>query len=121
DLALRHATGFSMEARIFLCNRPTQGGGLKRQIDRVLNAMEDKSCFMLRASDFPPNKKNQTAQAFRRFREKGGRSLLVPIPDWERMMMVREFHAQHRQDPGFSDWFQRARLLSEVLSLAHLL
>jgi hypothetical protein len=121
DLTLRHASGFSTESRIFLCNRPTQGGGLKRQIDRVLNAMEDKSCFMLRASDFPPNKKNQTAQAFRRFREKGGRSLLVPIPDWERMMMVREFHAQHRQDPGFSDWFQRAKLLAEVLSLVHLL
>ncbi len=121
DLTLRHAAGFSTESRIFLCNRPTQGGGLKRQIDRVLNAMEDKSCFMLRASDFPPNKKNQTAQAFRRFREKGGRSLLVPIPDWERMMMVREFYAQHRQDPGFSDWFQRAKLLSEVLSLVHLL
>ena len=67
---------------------------------------------MLRASDFPPNKKNQTAQAFRKFREKGGRSLLVPIPDWERMMMVREFHAQHRHDPGFADWFQRAKLLS---------
>ena len=109
------------EARIFLCNRPTQGGGLKRQIDRVLNAMGDKACFMLRASDFPPNKKNQTAQAFRKFRENGGRSLLVPIPDWERMMMVREFHAQHRHDPGFADWFQRAKLLSEVLSLVHLL
>ena len=121
ELTLRHAAGFSTEARIFLCNRPTQGGGLKRQIDRVLNAMGDKSCYMLRASDFPPNKKNQTAQAFRKFREKGGRSLLVPIPDWERMMMVREFHAQHRQDPGFADWFQRAKLLSEVLSFVHLL
>lgn len=121
DLTLRHAAGFTTESRIFLCNRPTQGGGLKRQIDRVLNAMADKSCFMLRASDFPPNKKNQTAQAFRKFRELGGRSLLVPIPDWERMMMVREFHAQHRQDPGFGDWFQRAKLLSEVLSLVHLL
>ena len=83
--------------------------------------MADKSCFMLRASDFPPNKKNQTAQAFRKFREKGGRSILVPIPDWERMMMVREFHAQHRHDPSFADWFQRARLLSAIPSLAQLL
>ena len=111
-LCLRHRAGFSTEVRIFLCNRPTQGGGLKRQIDRVLSAMGDKSCFMLRASDFPPNKKNQTAQAFRKFRENGGRSLLVPIPDWERMMMAREFHAQHRQDPGFGGWFQRAKLLA---------
>ncbi len=121
DLTLRHETGFAAESRIFLCNRPTQGGGLKRQLDRVLPAMKDKTCFMLRASDFPPNKKNQTAQAFRKFREAGGRSVLVPIPDWERMMTVREFHAQHRHDPGFADWFQRAKLLSEILALVQLL
>ena len=36
DLTLRHRTGFATEARVFLCNRPTQGGGLKRQLDRVL-------------------------------------------------------------------------------------
>ncbi len=35
--------------------------------------MQGKNCFMLRASDFPPNKKNQTAQAFRKFRDGGGR------------------------------------------------
>ncbi|KAB2918353.1 MAG: DUF853 family protein [Hyphomicrobiaceae bacterium] len=121
DLALKHDTGFTAESRVFLCNRPTQGGGLKRQLDRVLAAMKGRSCFMLRASDFPPNKKNQTAQAFRKFREAGGRSVLVPIPDWERMMTVREFHAQHRNDPGFADWFRRAKLLSEILSLIQLL
>jgi hypothetical protein len=121
DLTLGHAAGLRTEARIFLCNRTAQGGGLKRQIDRVLALMADKSCFMLRASDFPPNKKNQTAQAFRKFRERGGRSILAPIPDWERMMMVREFHAQHRHDPSFPEWFRRARLLSAIPSLAQLL
>jgi hypothetical protein len=121
DMTLRHDTGFNNDCRVFLCNRPTQGGGLKRQLDKVLPAMKGKSCFMLRASDYPPNRKNQTAQAFRKFRESGGRSVLVPIPDWERMMTVREFHAQHRNDPGFARWFQRAKLLSEILSLAQLL
>ena len=121
DLTLRHETGFAAEARIFLCNRPTQGGGFKRQLDRLLPAMTGKACFILRASDFPPNKKNQTAQAFRKFRESGGRSILVPITDWERMMMVREFHAQHRHDPGFADWFEQVRLLSEIPSLTQML
>ena len=121
DLASRHETGFASEARIFLCNRPTQGGGFKRQLDRLLPAMMGKNCFMLRASDFPPNKKNQTAQAFRKFREGGGRSILVPITDWERMMMVREFHAQHRHDPGFADWFEHAKLLSDIPALVQML
>jgi len=121
DVGLRHRAGFSLDARIFLCNRPTQGGGFKRQLDRLLPAMASKTCFVLRASDFPPNKKNQTAQAFRKFREGGGRSLLVPITDWERMMMVREFHAQHRHDPGFADWFRQARLLSDLPCLVQML
>ena len=121
DLRLKHKNGLASDARVFLCNRPTQGGGLKRQLDKVLSAMEGKSCFMLRASDFPPNRKNQTAQAFRKFRDGGGRQFLVPIPEWERMMMVREFFNHHRNDPGFLAWFAQAKLLSKLAPLAQLL
>lgn len=122
DITVHHArTSLSFEGRVFLCNRPTQGGGLKRQLDKVLGAMTGKSAFMLRASDFPPNKKNQTAQAFRKFRDNGGRSILVPIPEWERMMAIREFHAHHRIDPGFAAWFQQAKLLSGLVSIIQLL
>jgi Helicase HerA, central domain/AAA ATPase domain len=121
DLSLKHEGGPTCEARVFLCNRPTQGGGLKRQLDKLLAAMGGGGAFLLRASDFPPNKKNQTAQALRKFRDSGGRTILVPIPDWERMMMVCEFHAQHRRSAGFAQWFERTKLLSDILSLAQLL
>jgi DNA helicase HerA-like ATPase/Txe/YoeB family toxin of Txe-Axe toxin-antitoxin module len=121
DLHLRHSNGLDTQARVFLCNRPTQGGGLKRQLDKVLDAMDDMPCFMLRASDFPPNRKNQTAQAFRRFRDNGGRQFLVPIPEWERMMMVREFYTHHRNDPGFPAWFADAKLLSKLSPLTQLM
>ncbi len=121
DLNIKHRNGLTAETRVFLCNRPTQGGGLKRQLDKVLPAMEGKTCFMLRASDFPPNRKNQTALAFRKFRDAGGRQVLVPIPEWERMMMVREFHTHHRSDPGFDTWFTNAKLLSNRVSMIQLL
>ena len=121
DLNIQHRNGLTAEARVFLCNRPTQGGGLKRQLDKVLPAMGGKTSFMLRASDFPPNRKNQTAQAFRKFRDAGGRQVLVPIPEWERMMMVREFHTHHRNDPGFDEWFANAKLLSNLVSMIQLL
>ena len=118
---LKHKAGYATDGRVFVCNKPTQGGGLKRQLDRVLPNMGGKQCFMLRASDFPPNRKNQTAQAVRKFRENGGRTATVPIAEWERMMMVREFHAQHRHDPGFAEWFQRTKLLSAIPCVAQLL
>ena len=122
DLNLRHASGLDQPSRIFLCNRPTQGGGLKRQLEKVLAGMGgQRQSFILRASDFPPNKKNQTAQAFRKYRDAGGRSLLVPIPEWERMIMVREFHNHHRNDPGFPQWFGGAKLLSNVIAMIQLL
>lgn len=121
DLTVRHRTGFANDVRVFLCNRPTQGGGLKRQLDKVLTAMQGKPCFMLRASDFPPNKKNQTAQAFRKFRDGGGRQLLVPIPEWERMMTVREFTAHHRSDAGMTQWLEGTKPLSSLISVIHLL
>jgi DNA helicase HerA-like ATPase len=121
DLQLTHKNGLAANARIFLCNRPTQGGGLKRQLDKVLAAMDGKTCFMLRASDFPPNRKNQTAQAFRKFRDAGGRQILVPIPEWERMIMVREFYTHHRNDPGFAAWFAGTKLLSKLAPMIELL
>jgi GTPase SAR1 family protein len=121
DLTVRHRTGFASDVRVFLCNRPTQGGGLKRQLDKVLGSMQGKACFMLRASDFPPNKKNQTAQAFRKFRDGGGRQLLVPIPEWERMMTVREFTAHHRGDAGMAQWLEGTKPLSSLISIVHLL
>ncbi|MGH1419442.1 MAG: helicase HerA-like domain-containing protein [Hyphomicrobiaceae bacterium] len=121
DVTVTHKTGFESQSRVFLCNRPTQGGGLKRQLDKVLESMDDKSCFMLRASDFPPNRKNQTAQAFRKFRDGGGRSILVPALEWEKMMTVREFHTHHKFDPGFKDWFAEAKLLSNLMPIIQLL
>ncbi|HET6388318.1 helicase HerA-like domain-containing protein [Hyphomicrobium sp.] len=121
DLTVRHRTGFASDVRVFLCNRPTQGGGLKRQLDKVLTAMQGKPCFMLRASDFPPNKKNQTAQAFRKFRDGGGRQLLVPIPEWERMMTVREFTAHNRGNAGMAQWLEGTKPLSSLISIIHLL
>jgi len=121
DFTLKHKGGLTTDGRVFICNKPTQGGGLKRQLDRVLANMGSKQCFMLRASDFPPNRKNQTAQAFRKFRENGGRPVMVPIAEWERMMMVREFHTHHRQDPGFMGWLANAKLLSNLPCIIQLL
>ncbi|MDX2259319.1 MAG: helicase HerA-like domain-containing protein [Hyphomicrobiaceae bacterium] len=118
DLSVKQGNGLDSTARIFLCNRPSQGGGLKRQLDRVLAAMPaGRASYMLRASDFPPNKKNQTAIAYRRYREAGGRALLVSMADWERMVTVREFHEHHRNDPGFRAWFEDAKLLSNAVAV----
>ncbi|MCC0010918.1 MAG: DUF853 family protein [Hyphomicrobiaceae bacterium] len=121
ELSIRQRNGLETEARVFLCNRKIQGGAFKRQLDTVLQSMGSKSCFILRAADYPPNTKSQAAQSMRKFREGGGRALTVPIAEWERMMTVREFHAFHRNDPGFGNWFGEAKLLSNLIAIIQLL
>jgi len=121
DLQINHTNGLSSDTRIFLCNKSTQGGGLKRQLDKVLQSMGGKSCIMLRASEFPPQGKSQTGQAMGKFKTAGGRQTMVPIADWERIQAVCQFHIDHRHDPGFAIWFESAKLLSNVLAVSRIL
>jgi len=121
DVNVAHRSGIASEARVFLCNRPTQGGGLKRQLDRVLQSMGGRSSIMLRASEFPPQSKNQTGQALAKFKSSGGRAININIAEWERMMMVREFHDQNRLSRGFVQWFESAKLLSGLPAIGRIL
>ncbi len=121
DLQISHNSGLSSDTRIFLCNKPTQGGGLKRQLDKVLQSMGGKSSIMLRASDFPPQGKSQTGQAMGKFKTAGGRQTMVPISEWERIQAVCQFHIDHRHDPGFANWFESAKLLSNVHAVSRIL
>jgi DNA helicase HerA-like ATPase/energy-coupling factor transporter ATP-binding protein EcfA2 len=121
DLALKHSTGNDFDARVFLLNRPTQGGGLKRQLEKALPYMDGRMSFMVRASDFPPNGRNQASQAYRACRDAGGRAIVAPISEWERMMTVREFYLHHRTDPGFDTWFAQAKLVSGLSAIAQIL
>ena len=47
--------------------------------------------------------------------------MLVPIPEWERMIAVRQFHDDHCHDPGFKAWFAQAKLLSALPPIMQLL
>ena len=116
--AAAQAAASRTEARVFLCNRPTQGGGLKRQLDRCCRPWSGKSCFMLRACDFPPNTQEPDGAGVPQVPRERRPPLLVPIPEWERMMMVREFHAHHRHDPGFAGWFAAAPSCCRTCSAA---
>ncbi|NQX78987.1 MAG: DUF853 family protein [Hyphomicrobiaceae bacterium] len=121
DIQVKHPSGHIYRTRVYLCNRPTQGGAFKRQLDKVLCTMDEQKCYMLRAFDFPPGRKNQTAQAYRKFRDAGGRPILVPSPEWARIMMIHEFHTYHRDDPGFYEWFAKEKMLSGMALVIHVL
>ena len=121
DMTLKHRSGLTTDNRIFLCDRPVPGGAFKRQLDHALTSMGTRTCFMVRSGEFPTNSKSQAAQSIRRFKESGGRAISMPNVEWERIMTVRDFHAQNRQVPGFSAWFETAKLLSGLPAIIQML
>jgi len=124
DVHVRHKSGLVFESRVFICNRPPIGGGLKKQIDRVMQNTGGKKLFLLRCGSFPDlkqKKKNQTIESLRQIVNAGGRLIEVQESDWSRMMTAREFQTNHRQEPGFARWFAEARLVSNLDPISQLL
>jgi GTPase SAR1 family protein len=124
DVHVRHKTGLVFESRLFVCNRAQVGGGLKKQVDRVMEHAAGKRPFILRSTSFPDlkqKKKNQTVEALRQIVNAGGRLVEVAEGDWSRMMTAREFQTNHRQEPGFARWFAEARLVSNLDPMSQLL
>ncbi|KAB2848556.1 MAG: DUF853 family protein [Hyphomicrobiaceae bacterium] len=121
DLTVRLNNGSVFENRIFVCNRGSQGGALKRQIDRASTIGQGKSPIVVRASDFPPNNKSGTGQSLRLYQQSGGRRLVITLNEWERMIALDEFRKRSRQEPGFMAWLAEARPLSGLPAVAELL
>ncbi len=121
DLAIEYSDIPGVEKRLFICNRGSQGGGLKRQLEKVINSTGGKDSIILRASDFPPNPRSVTSQILRKYKQAGGRSFVIPIYEWERMITFQEFRESFKTLPGFNEWIKVARILQDLPSVRHLL
>ncbi len=121
DLSVTHEGGQTVQNRIFLCNKGSQGGALKRQIERVLQLSEGHAPIIVRTSDFPPNGKNATSQLVRRYQMTGGRKIVVPSYEWDRMMTLIAFHSQQQRHPEFSSWLRATGMLADLPSIKQLL
>jgi GTPase SAR1 family protein len=121
DVIVRQSGGSKEHSRLFMCNRSSQGGGLRRQMERVMASTQGRKPVVLRASDFPPNAKSSTAVAVRQYLQSGGNRLVIPIYEWERMIMVRDFREKYHRDPSIKTWTQAVRPLRDLPSIRMLL
>ena len=121
DLLVRHTGGQPAKSRLFLCNRSNQGGGLKRQIERIQVSTGGKTPVLIRASEFPPSAKGQAAQLLRKLQLDGGMRLVISPWEWERMISLQDFHARNWHEPGYNAWLKASRILTDLPSVQHLL
>ena len=121
DLHVEHGNGSQFQTRLFFCNKRSQGGSLKRQIEHVLNSSDGIISVIIRAGDFPPNAKSATGKILRRYVTNGGRRLVVPIYEWERMITYRAFREKFSEHPEYGTWAETAQILKELPSIRQLL
>ena len=121
DMVVQHANGTTYENRLFVCNRGSHGGALKRQLDRATQVAQGRNPIALRASDFPAAGKSGTGQSLRSFQQAGGRRIVVPPNEWERMIALNEFQMRYRQEPGFSAWLELVKPVRRLSAMAELL
>ncbi|MEL6290009.1 MAG: AAA family ATPase, partial [Pseudomonadota bacterium] len=114
DLTVAGQSGDRRQTRVFLCNKGSQGGALKRQIERVLHLSEGHTPLIVRTSDFPPNGKNATSQLVRRYQMTGGQKLVVPSWEWDRMLTLVAFRTQQQRHPAFAAWLAETRMLHDL-------
>lgn len=121
DVIVSHGSGQKESSRLFMCNRSSQGGGLRRQMERVMASTQGRKPVVLRASDFPPNARSSTAQAVRQYLHNGGNRLVIPIYEWERMIMVKDFRERYHKEANIKAWTQSVRPLRDLPSVRMLL
>jgi len=121
DLTIDYSGGERFDNRIFVCNKGSQGGALKRQIEKVLQSREGHAPIILRTVDFPPSTRSATGQSIRRFLAEGGRRLVVPLYELERILSLLEFRKRHSGSAEFAGWLVEARPLGSLPSMLQLI
>ena len=116
DITVRHTlSGQAERGRVFLCNRSNQGGGLKRQIEKVLETDSQLPPILVRGSEFPPEGKTAVAQLLNRISADGGRKVVVAQWEWERMLTLQYFAPCVDREAGFLAWLKAAKPMSTDL------
>ena len=116
DITVQHTlSGQAQRGRIFVCNRSNQGGGLKKQIEKVVESGSVLPAVLVRGSEFPPEGKTAVAALLNRLAADGGRKVVVAQWEWERMLTLQYFAPCHDREDGFLPWLKAARPMSTDL------
>ncbi|MBF2002686.1 MAG: DUF853 family protein [Synechococcales cyanobacterium M58_A2018_015] len=115
------SNNFEQSLLLGLCQKPSQGGVLARQIRDLQQAAGNRIPVALRSTEFPSNPKTKIAQQLGEFITQGGRRAHVSNADWRTMVAIQSFEQQYGDRPDYSAWLQTEKPLAQLPSLKHIL
>ncbi|MEL6746587.1 MAG: helicase HerA-like domain-containing protein [Pseudomonadota bacterium] len=108
-------------AMLYFCNKASQGGALKRQIDALLSGHPGGPMVVARASAFPPQGKSATGQAMKQLQLNGAVRVQVQLYELTQIAAATAFDNQQGAAPGYVHWLQENQPLAQMVCLRDLL
>ncbi len=104
---------------VAVCNRKAQGGGLKKQLNELVQRAGDTRVVVVRTAPFPSNPTTDIAKHLATLMEPKGtwRRQEIQSSDLRFLAAFRSFHAQHQAEPDFADWQHQRQPLSGIKSI----
>ncbi|SFU43744.1 protein of unknown function DUF87 [Nitrosomonas eutropha] len=115
------AENIAICSTIGLCQKPSQGGALARQINKLQTAAGRRTAISIRSIEFPANPKTQIAIQLGKFVADGGKKVLIPDADWRTMVAMESFHKQYAERSDFKSWLQKEQPLLSLPSIQQIL
>jgi energy-coupling factor transporter ATP-binding protein EcfA2 len=99
-----------------LCNRPTRGGGLTKQLAdlKAGAAAAKRTPVVVRTTEFPTSPRTQAAEELGKLIARGGRRAVLEDSVCLTMMALREFRARHQGNFHLGDWLRQDTPLSQL-------
>ena len=106
---------------IGVCNRPSRGGALARQIEEFIEITRGTPAILLRSTDFPADVKTKAGRLIGNFLDQGGRRTVVEDSHWRQMQAFEQFHEKYCNEPHYECWRKSDRPLTNLKPLLDIL
>jgi DNA helicase HerA-like ATPase len=109
----------SVQLTVGLCDKPSQGGHLGKQVDALAARAQRLAAIplVLRSSEYPRPGVSQIAQKLKGILQAGGRKLTLTDAEWRLLHALQTFRAAQRDASAFDAWLREEKPLSGVTAL----
>ncbi len=103
---------------VVVCNKPSQGGHLGKQMAEALKSAVGKVPVLVRTTEFPSSVGTVVAEQISQLKKRGGRRTVLADSDLGELVALRTFKMAH---PEFQEWSRTARPITRLKPVSDIL
>ena len=114
-------TGGTEDLCIGICNKDPRGGGLQREVQKLVKRAGDRKVVIVRTTDFPKSPKAGVSVLIGDLVARGARRAVVEEGEWRSLAAWTDFEKECSSEHAFNKWKQAHRPLTRLPSIHKIL